>query len=231
MAGASPLLTNRIFGVLANAVKIAVAAWGAVWIEPKVQEILPNAGEPIHYLLAAVLAASTLELLLQVILGWPRIRIAWAVKGEDAPISEVVARVRKSTANSQVFSIKVSTPPGGWLGYQLFRGYMRLGVKLQIRIERAPIIPTCEGTSKFNGLPTVAADDALNGFSLELGRAPRRPGPWHWADVRWRDEGTPTGDEFNIYYVFHHQNPFVKFLLNLLIWRSKNAHRFRVVGP
>lgn len=223
-------MTNRIFGVLASALKIAVAAWGAVWIEPKVQEILPNAGEALHYLIAALIVASTLELFLQVFLGWPRIRIAWAVKGEDAPITEIVARVRRTNANSQVFSIKVSTPPGGWIGYQLFRGYMCLGVRLQVRIERAPIIPTCEGSSKFNGLPTVAADDVLNGFTLDLGRAPRRPGPWHWADVRWRDEGTPVGDEFNVYYVFDHKNPVIKILLNLLIWRSKNARCFRVVG-
>ena len=231
MAGAPPLLTNRIFGVFGNAIKVACAVWGALWVEPWVEQTFPNAATAVNYLVAAVGAAVVLEILLQIFLGWPRVKIMWTIKGEDAPISEIVARVRSRNQNSQVFSLRISTPSGGWLGYQLLRLYMLLGVKLQIRIERASIVPTCEASSKTSDVVTVTPDDDFNGFTVDLGKAPRRPSPWHWADVRWMNESTPTGDEYNIDYVFHHKNYILKFLLNTLIWNSTNARSFRVVGP
>jgi hypothetical protein len=229
MAGASPILTNRILDVIRDAVKVAFAAWGALSIEPWAGATFPTLGKPLQFLLAAVIAAAVLEFLLQIFLGWPRIRITWSIKGEDAPISELVARVRSANSVTQVFKLKISTPSSGWIGYQVLRLYMRLGGVLQIRIERASIIPTRESSSKSESLPTVTSDDASNGFVVNLGQAPRRPGPWHWADVRWRDEATPIGDDFNIDYVFHHERRLVKFFLNILIWKSTNARYFRVV--
>jgi hypothetical protein len=224
-------LTNRISGVLGNAIKVAIAAWGTIAIEPWAEQTFPLLDKPLQFLIAAIIAAVTLELLLQIFLGWPRISVAWSVKGEDAPISEVVARIRRSNKESQVFALKISTPLGGWIGYQLLRFYTLSGAQLHVRIERASIVPTCELSSKVGGVPTIVPDDRSNGFIVDLGKAPRRPGPWHWADVRWRDESTPVGDEFNIDYVIYHKNRLVKFFLNALIWRSKNARCFRVVGP
>ncbi|MFJ4268433.1 hypothetical protein ACIPY1_17895 [Paenarthrobacter nicotinovorans] len=223
-------MTNRISGALGSAIKVAIAAWGTIAIEPWAEQTFPLLGKPIQFLIAAIIAAVTLEFLLQIFLGWPRIRVAWSVKGEDAPISEVIARIRRSNKESQVFSLKISTPPGGWVGYQLLRCCTLSGAELHIRIDRALVAPTCELVSKVGGVPTVVPDDTSNGFIVDLGKAPRTPGPWHWADVRWRDESTPVGEEFNIHYVMHHHNRFVKFLLNALIWRSKNASCFRVVG-
>lgn len=223
-------MTNRISGVLGNAIKVAIAAWGTIAIEPWAEQTFPLLGEPLQFLIAAIIAAVTLELLLQIFLGWPRISVAWSVKGEDAPISEVGARIRRSNKESQVFDLKISTPLGGWIGYQLLRFFALSRAQLQIRIERASIVPTCELSSKVAGVPTIVPDDQSNGFIVDLGKAPRRPGPWHWAEVRWRDESTPVGVEFNIDYVIHHKNHFVKFFLNALIWRSKNASCFRVVG-
>jgi hypothetical protein len=231
VAGAAPHLTNRMSGVLGSAFKVAIAAWGTIAIEPWPEQTFPMLGKPLQFLIAAIIAAVTLELLLQVFLGWPRIRVVWSVKGEDAPISEVVARVRRSNKESQVFDLKISTPLGGWIGHQLLRFFTLSGAQLHIRIERASIVPTCELSSKVGGVPTIVPDDSSNGFIVELGKAPRIPGPWHWADVRWRDESTPVGDEFNIDYVIHHKNPFIRVVLNALIWRSKNASCFRVVGP
>lgn len=230
MAGAPPHLTNKISGVLGDAIKVAIAAWGAIAIEPWAEQTFPSLGKPIQFLIAAIIAAVILEILLQICFGWPRINVAWSVKGEDAPISEVVARIRRSNKESQVFDLKISTPRGGWIGYQLLRLYTMSGAQLQIRIERASIVPTCELSSKVGGVPTIVPDDRSNGFIVDLGKAPRKPGPWHWAEVRWRDEATPVGDDFNIDYVIHHRNHFAKFFLNALIWRSKYANCFRVVG-
>lgn len=230
MAGASSLLTNRIFGVVLDAAKVAVAAWGAIWIEPWTAETFPTLGEPVHFLISAVIAALVLEIVLQLIFGWPRIKIAWSEKGSDVPMSEIQAKFRRTNATSQVFCLKLSTPPAGWLGYQVLRFYMLAGVQLQIRIDHAAIKPICETYSKRDEVPTVIADNSSHGVIVDLGRAPKRPGSWHYADVRWTDEGTPANDEFNVDYVFHHKNPIVKFLLNRLIWRSKNARHFRSVG-
>ena len=231
MAGAPPLLTNRLFDVLLDALKVAAAVWGAVWMEPWVEQSLPNAGKAIQYLIAALISAFLLELCLQIVFGWPRIKITWSVKGEDAPINEIVARVRNSNPNSQAFSLKISTPPGGWLGYQALRLCMRFGVRLQIRIDRASIVPTCDDSSKVDDVPTIMADNSSHGFVVDLGKAPRRPDQWHSANVRWRNQSTPIGDTFNIDYLFHHDKPLVKFFLNLILRRKTNARFFRVVGP
>lgn len=225
-------MRSRIAGVLGDAMKVTIAAWSAIWIEPWVEQAFPAFGTPLHYFIAAAIAAVILECILQIVLGWPRIKITWSVKNEDVEIAEIVARMGKRNPSSQVFNLKISTPNGGWLGYQLLRAYMHLGLELHIRVDRALLVPTREdGVSKTDGLPTVLPHDASNGFVVDLGSAPRKPGPWHWADIRWRNEGTPTGDDFNIYYVFHHRNAAVKRLMNCLIWRSKNARKFRVVGP
>lgn len=225
-------MKNRLISVLGDALKVAVAAWSAIWIEPWVQAVFPAIGQPLHYFLAAAISAVTLEFILQIVLGWPRVKIMWAVKNEDVEIAEIVARMSERNPNSQVFNLKISTPNNGWLGYQILRGYMRLGLELHIRIDQALLVPTREdGGSKLDGLPAIWPHDASNGFIVELGSAPRKSGPWHWADVRWRNEGTPTGDDFNIYYEFHHRNRTIKRILNCLIWRSKNAQIFRVVGP
>lgn len=159
MAGAPPLLKNRFIGVLLDAVKVAVAAWAAIYVEPGVSKLLPTIGEPLQYLIAAFIAAAVLEALLQIVLGWPRIEVEWTDKTEDVPISGIVARIRPANQESQPFALTVSTPSGGWLGYQVLRLWMRLGVRLQIRVESALVVPTCEYPSKRGGVPTVMPDD------------------------------------------------------------------------
>lgn len=229
MAGAPPLL-NRFIGVLLEAVKVAVAAWAAIYVEPTVSAILPTIGAPLQYFIAALLAAAVLEVALQLLFGWPRIAVTWSVKGEEGPISEVIARIRPASSESQVFTLKVSVPKGGWLGRLALRSAIRPGVLLRIRIEQASVVPTTESSYKESGVPTTIPDDETNGFIVDLGRPPR-PGPWHWAEVRWRDESTPRDDDFNVLCSFQHPKPFKQFLLNLFIRRSMNARKFRVVGP
>ncbi|NQX28301.1 hypothetical protein HQQ81_13215 [Microbacteriaceae bacterium VKM Ac-2854] len=215
--------------MLLDAVKVAVAAWAAIYVEPKVSEILPTIGAPLQYLIAALLTAAVLEVTLQLLIGWPRIAVTWSVKGEDGPISEVIARIRPASNESQPFIVKVSVPNGGWLARLALRSAIRPGALLRIRIEQASVVPTTENSYKKNGVPTTIPNDETNGFIVDLGRPPG-PGPWHWAEVRWRDESTPRGDDFNILCTFQHPKPSKQFLLNLFIRRSMNARKFRVVG-
>ncbi|MEW1988180.1 hypothetical protein AB0365_08080 [Brevibacterium casei] len=221
---------NRFTSVLVDAVKVAIAAWAAIYVEPTVSEILPTVGAPLQYLIAALFTAVVLEVALQLFFGWPRIAVVWGVKGEEAPISEVLVRIRPGSSESQVFTLKISVPAGGWLGHLFLRSVIRPGARLVVGIEQASVVPTTENSFKTGGKPTVAPDDEANGFAVELGKTPR-PGPWHWADVRWRDESTPRDDEFNISYSFRHPKPFTQFLLNTTIRRSTNARKFRIVGP
>lgn len=223
-------MKNRFIGVLLDAVKVAVAAWAAIYVEPTVSEILPTIGAPAQYFIAALLTAAVLEVVLQLIFGWPTIAVTWNVKGEEGPISEVIARIRPASSESQPFTLKVSVPNGGWLARLALRSAISPGVLLQIGIERASVVPTTENSYKANGVPTTVPDDQTNGFLVDLGRPPG-PGPWHWAEVRWRDESTPTDDGFNILCSFRHPKPFQQLLLNLSIRRSMNARKFRVVGP
>ncbi|WP_100345974.1 hypothetical protein [Compostimonas suwonensis] len=217
--------------MLWDALKVAVAAWAVILLDPWLEETFPTVGDPIRFLVSAIVAALILELLVQFVFGWPTIKIAWRVKDEEAPISELAARIRPGNRESQVFSLKVSVPSGGLIGHHVLRRCFRSGAQLSIRVERASVVPTCEASFKTAGVPTVAPDDATNGFIVDLGQVPRRPGPWHWADVRWRDESTPMDDEFNVEYVFNHVKPLSQFLLNLFIRRSTNVRKFRVIGP
>lgn len=228
-------MTNRFGGVLFDALRVAAAAWIALWIDPWTQETFPMLPVPVRFLMAAIIAAVTLEFLLQVLIGWPRINIEWTDRAENAPLSEIRAKIRESTSESQPFHFEVAAASGGWLGHQILKLYFRAETTLHIQIERALIVPTCEHSSRAGTGPgrvlTVTADDSLNGFAVLLGRAPHRPSVWHFADVRWRDESTPIGSEFRIYYRIHHTKWFVRVLLNLLVRRTSNAQFFRVVGP
>lgn len=230
MAGASSHLNNRFIGVLLSAVKVGIAAWAAIFVEPTVSEILPTVGAAAQYAVSALFTAFVLEVLLQLFFGWPTIAVTWIDKSEEVPISEVAARIRPGSSESQPFRLKVSVPPGGWLSRLVLVRAIRSGVKLGISIEQAAVVPTRENSYKLNGVLTVTPDDASKGFVVDLGRPPK-PGPWHWADVRWRDESTPRDDEFNIVCSFQHANPTTQFFLNTFIRRSTNARKFRVIGP
>ncbi|TQJ40602.1 hypothetical protein FBY33_2669 [Arthrobacter sp. SLBN-112] len=224
-------MKNPFFGVLSEAAKVAVAVWVVLWAEPFLESSMPSIDAGWRYLLSAIFTAVVLEVLLQIVFGWPRVDVQWGVKGEDAPIANaLVARVTKRKPDSQVFSLRISAPSGGWLGYQILKLWMLIGVKLQIRIERASVVPSVENSPKVNGLPTVKSDDESKGFCIDLGRAPRRPGQWHWAEVSWRDEATPNGIEINIDYVLHHKNAILRSLLFIFVRKSSNARHFQVVG-
>ena len=235
MAGATTLLTSRILGVVGDAAKVAVAAWAALWIEPWADETIPSLPKPLSFLLAAVIAAIVLELIFQILFGWPEIRVQWSDKSETAPLSEVRAKIRGSTSDSQALKFEVQVASGGWLAHQLMKLYTRAQLTLQIRIEHALIVPTCEHSSRTGTVPNrvlaVTADDTMNGFTVRLGSAPRRQGIWHFGTVRWRDESTPVGPEFRIDYIIHHRQFFLRILMNILIRRTSNAQVFRVVGP
>lgn len=223
-------MKHRALPVLWEAAKVAVVVWVVLAIEPAVADIFPKLDVGWRYLISATATALVLEIVLQVFLGWPRIVVQWSVKAEPTPISSIVARVNKRNRNSQVFVVRVSTPPSGWLGYLILKGWMRLGVTLQIRIDRAAAAPTVDGASRENGIPSIRPDDASRGVVVDLGRPPRRPGEWHWADVRWKAEGEPDGVELNVDYVLHHPNSFLRLLLRIFVWRTTNVRHFQLVG-
>lgn len=220
-----------MFGVLWDAAKVALAVWGVLAVEPFLEKDLPNLDEGWRYLISAIFAAIILEFLFQTVLGWPRIHVHWTVAAEDAPISEIVARVTKRKTDSQVFSLSISTPSGGWVGYQFLKFLMLLGVTLQIRIEQASLVPSVEKSRKVGERPTVTPDDESKGFSIDLGKVPRCPGQWHWAEVNWRDETSPRGVDFNVDYILHHENAVARIILFTFVRRTTNARTFRVVGP
>lgn len=224
-------MNNRIFGVLGDALKVAGAAWGVLWLEPWTDQAFSNLDKGWRFLISAFIAAIFVELVWQLVLGWPRMEVHWAARGEDVALTEIRAKASKRKPDTQAFHLRISAPSKGWLGHQILRLWMCFGVTLQIRIEQASVVPSVEDSHKVDTRPTTVPDNESKGFGIELGRAPRRPGHWHWADVRWRDESSPPGVSFNVDYVLHHENAFVKFLLCTFVWRSAKARTFQVVGP
>ncbi|MFC0581129.1 hypothetical protein [Micrococcoides hystricis] len=221
-------MTSRFASVLFDAAKVAFAAWNVLWIEPWVDQF-QSIGMPWSVLIAALIAAIALEIVVQLLFGWPTILIEWSVKDEGAPLNELQARVRLSNPESQVFLLKISAARRGWLGHKVLRLVVDEQTELKISIERASIVPICELSSKVNDLIAIKSNDEFNGFKVLLGKPPSRPALWHWAEVRWKDEQTPKGEEFNVEYSFYNKNRLRNWLLKL-IWRSANARHFRIVG-
>lgn len=224
-------MTPELKSITTDAVKIAVAAWGAFYIEPTIGQILPTVPTPLRYLISVLIPALVIAAFCQLCVGKAEIEIIWEDKKESAPLSEVRARVRKSNNNTQIFRLHVYDSTNGWIARRIMnRLFSDNQASLQIRIIGALVVPTCESSSKINGIPAVSAEDESNGFTIRLGVTPARQGIWQYAEVRWRDEGTPRSPEFNIDYVFLHENQITERLLNRFIGRESNASAFRIVG-
>lgn len=225
-------MKGRFKGVLKEACKIAVAAWSVTWIEPQVGKFMTDVNPAVTFLISALLAAVILEILLQVVCGWPRLNIEWSEKNIQVPIADIDARFNPKTSSCQPFRLDLMLPEQGWLGFQILKWLLTKGVTLEVSIQTVSVFPTCEFSSKLSkgDLPAVRSIDRLRGFSITLDDFPSRPGRWHHADVRWRKEGEPGGDGFNIDYHLHHENWRIKLLSRLLVRCTSNAHSFRVIG-
>lgn len=223
-------MKHRVTSIAREALKVAVTAWAVLSLDPWVAATFPNIGPGVRYFVSALVAATVLEALLQLVFGWPRIEVRWYDKRDEVAVDSIVARVTKRNPSTQVFAMRVSAPPSGWLGYQVMRALMRTRPTLQVRIERAGVKPTVESASLMNGKPTVVADDESGGFRVDLGSAPRRAGEWHWADVRWRNVSMPPGMEVNVDVLLYHPNPVMRVVLAVAVWRSIRVRRFQVVG-
>lgn len=221
-------MTNRIASVLGEAAKVGAAVWVVLTVDPWVAENLPELNVGWRYTLSTIATVVLLEIVLQLILGWPRISIQWEAKGESAPISSIVARATRRNTNSQVFAIKVLIPPSGWVSYQALKLLMLPDVTLQIRIDRAGAVPTVEKSSLDGTAATVTPDSESHGVAVKLGRAPRRPGKWHWADVRWEVSNATAGVDMNVDCVLHHPKPAVRIILGVLVRRTTNVRHFHV---
>lgn len=228
MERAPPFVTNRLASVLGEAAKVGVAVWVVLTADPWVAQNLPALNAGWRYALSTIITVLLVEILLQLILGWPRISILWEAKGEAAPISSIVARATRRNPNSQVFVVKVSIPPSGWVSYQALRLLMLFDVTLQIRIDRAGVIPTVENASLNGTAATVTPDLGSHGVTVALGRVPRRPGKWHWGDVRWEVGNASVGVDMNVDCVLHHPWLPVRIILGMLVRRTTNVRHFNV---
>jgi len=219
---------NPFVRVVFEAAKVAAVVWIVVVVDPLLEETFPRVDAGWRYLVSAVLFAALLEGGLQLLFGWPRIVVEWSCKTSDVSSSRITARIPQRKIDSQAFELRVSTPTGGWLGYQVLRLLMLLGVTLQIRVDRAAVLPSVENYHTIAGVPTVTPDSVSRGFNVALGSAPSRPGTWHWARVTWADDGHLDDVECNIDYVLWHPSWLARCVL-LFVWKTKNAGRFQVV--
>lgn len=225
-----PFVTNRIGPVLQEAVVIAAGIWVVLAMDPWVERNLPNLDVGWRYALSAIAVAVIAQALIQLFFGWPRLTIHWELKGESAPISSIVARGTARRPDSQPFVVTVLIPPGGWIGSLAMKLITRCNVTLQIRIERAAVVPIVERSSMVGSKPTVVPDPNTNGFIVNLGKAPLRPGKWHWATVRWETSQATPGAEVNVDCVLHHENRAMRTLLGL-VQKKTNVNQFHVERP
>lgn len=216
--------------ILYDIIKVAVGAWGVTWVEPWVGQVVPTWHIAVRYLIAATVVAIVLEFMLQVFLGRARIEVTWLNQG--ASISELHARIRKSSLESQPFSLHISTETNGWLGHQVLKWFCARGAQLHISIPEALIFPITDNSSKNSGRNEmmIKPDDLTRGFLVHLEQPPRRPGLWQYADVRWKNETTPSGKNFNIYYILHHEKPLMQFFLRRLVSCTSPVEHFQILG-
>lgn len=221
-------MSANFFSHIGDVVKTAVAAWSVTWIEPWLEKIAPEMHDAAKFFLAALVAA-TMVVILTRLAGWPTIKIEWLE--DSTPASEITAKLRaRNPSQSQPFILRVVPGGKGWLGHFCLRGLVRPGCFLRIGVENASVTSTCELYTKRAGVPTVTPNDSINGVNVDLGDPPQRPEGWHVTTVRWKDDGTPRGENYNIKYKLEHENKVRQLFLNLLIRKSVKAKKFRVQG-
>lgn len=225
-------MNSKFSEILIESLKIAGATWIVVWADPWTAKTFPTFPVSLRYLLSAVIAALVIEILMQIIFGWPHIDIRWRDEAQksEVEIREICAHIRPSNPNSQAFELNVSSKSNGFFGRFFLKQISKNGTKIHIKIVTASVVPTRETSSKIGGNPAVEELAEHGGFSILLGDPPRRPGEWHFAKVRWRNESTQFNIGFNVDYVLENSSCKAKNFLFKLVRISSNVDQFRIVG-
>jgi hypothetical protein len=223
-------VSNRIGGVVIEAAKVGVIVWAVLALDPWVAQVFPDLPAGLRYGISAIPQALVLEAILQIAFGWPRIDVHWCEHGETKPLSSLVLRANRRTKAAQSLDVDIQAATTGWIGHQLLRWWMRSGVTLRIRADEAPISPAVERSSKRGNIAAVRPADYSRGFDVELGVVPKRPGAWHWGEVRWSVIDFPNPDaDFNLVYELHAPaRPVLSWLLRFT-WVRLDAKTIRVV--
>ena len=220
--------TRDFFTTLADIFKIAIAAWSVTWIEPWVEQFLPATPDALKYLIASVIAAAMLFVLTH-LLGWPTVKIEWLE--DSTPLDKLNIRLlARNPGQSQPFTLRVAPGGKGLLGHAILRCAIRPGSVLKISVQNASVEATCEHSTKRSGIPTVTSSLNVNGVEVDLGEPPERPGAWHIATIRWKDDETPCDEDYHIKYSFESDGRIRQFIQKWLIFKSIKASKFRVQG-
>lgn len=212
-----------------EALKVAVVAWGVVAVDPWTSKYLPGWDPVWRYFVGALVAALVLEILLQIVLGRPGVQLHWEVKGDPiTPTSQLVVKMSRTTLATQAVELRILSRDSGWVSYVLLRMVCHADVRLEVRLDQSSLRPVVERSSEPANVPSVVAVNASHGFVVDLGRAPRRSGQWHEADMRWESPHPLDNIEYNVDYVFTHDRLIVRLLL--LFWRrDSNVQSVRVI--
>lgn len=223
-------MKDRIGGVVVEAAKVGVVVCCVLALDPWVEQAFPDLPAALRYAVTAVPEVILLEVILQIIFGWPRIDVRWTEHDDAASVSSLVLRANRRTKVAQSVDLSVHASTSGWVGHQILRLWMRAGVMLRIMADEAPISPAVERSSKRDNVATVHPADDTHGVDVQLGPAPRRAGSWHWAEVRWNVTDFPSPDsDFNIDYRLVVPNrPTLTWVLRF-IWVRPSARTTRIV--
>lgn len=229
MERAKSEVKNR-WGVIASeSAKVAVLVWVVSFLDPFVEQVLPKLGLGFRYLLSALVSAFVLEVVLQLVFGWPKLTIRWVEQGEPvAPRRELIARMTLRKKVTGVVRLNVTASSDGWLGHFLLRVIVGGGSVLRVELNESSLRPFVDGSSERNDADTVVPNDGTHGFDVDLGPVPRRAGEWHWARVRWEADAIPDDVPFNIYLSLHHESR-VRRLLMMFVIKSSNVRLLRVI--
>lgn len=223
-------------------VKLAVAAWATVSLEPLLAVLFPDWWELARYLVSALVCALVIELVLVTLVGRPRIELLWNESGSTEPIDRISAVVSQRRPNVHMHTVKLNVSPSSLLGLAALRRWSRWGVGIDIVIERAPLRPFVDDSSLVDhytrGDSSKAREDAVravveidehHGFRITPGLAPKEAGSWRWADVTWELDGPLTEDDyFSVDYRWHHEKRVLRALSWVLVKRTSNVHSLRL---
>lgn len=226
-------MNERIKEILSEGLKVAIAAWTAISLEPCLEQWMSAVPQLIRVLIAAVIAGLILEFFLQVLIGKPRIVIEWVdTRDHLVPLSELVANIRESTNESQPFIIKIRFPEVGVMARCAMKKLMLPEISLNVRLDRLQAHCIIENSSLIGNSenPSVVSDQDRSGLRIRLGPVPDKPVVWQSAEVRWISRSTTRGDKFTIQYDFTHPTPWRKILANFVIARTSEANHFRMSG-
>ena len=128
--------------------KVALAAWGTLWLEPWVDGWFKAPPKFLTFAIAGLISATLLHVGFLLLFGNPRTQVVWKRVHDATPCTSIELRLPTPASQSELYQIEVSRPEFGWVGSFFARRWIKKGLVLRISAGQAPVYATIDNCSE-----------------------------------------------------------------------------------